>query len=64
MVKRIRSSPEDAEGFNTLKAFCKGDQRDLADSGQQNDKTFYGETSLILLVTVTFEIQQREHTNK
>ena len=34
VLKRIRSSPDDAEGFNTLKAFCKGDQRD---SGQQND---------------------------
>ena len=37
VLKRIRSSPDDAGSLNTLKAFCKGDQRDLADSGQQND---------------------------
>ena len=48
VLKRIRSPPDDAEGFNTLKVFCKGDQRDLADIGQQNDYTVYGQTSLIL----------------
>ena len=37
VLKRIRSSSDDADGFKTLEAFCKGDQRYLGDSGQHND---------------------------
>ena len=37
VLKRIRSSRDDAEGFNTLKGFCEGAQSDLGDSGKQND---------------------------
>ena len=37
VLKRTRSSPDDADGSNTVEAFCKRDQRDFGDSCQHND---------------------------
>ena len=41
VLKRIRFSSDDADGFKTLKAFCKGDQRYLGDSGQHIDLSIF-----------------------